>query len=198
MDEAALAREVAASLPYYPYKKLERFYDISGILAKPQLFDAMCALIAERARASGITKIVAFEARGFLFTPVAIKLGVPFIMLRKSGKMPNTVSSAPYTKEYEGVDVMCIQRDAVGPGDKVLLVDDILATGGTMCAGIELVKALGAEPTECACMVELKCLNGAARCTGAGAQAVWGFIGEDVLNVQARLPEGYVDDGQAH
>ena len=74
-EEQRLAREIAAVIPYFPYKKLERFYDISGLLAHPQLFDAMCDVIAKRGRALGITKIVAFEARGFLFTPVSIKCG---------------------------------------------------------------------------------------------------------------------------
>ena len=132
--DGELARRCAEVIPYFPYKKIERFYDISGILQHPHLFDQMCDAIAEQGRAAGITKVVGFEARGFLFVPVAIKLGVPFVMLRKTGKMPNTVSSRPYSKEYAGVDVMCIQRDAVRAGDRVMLVDDLVATGGTLCA----------------------------------------------------------------
>ena len=151
----SLEQQLAAVIPYFPYKKLDRFYDVQGILSHPELFGKACDAIAERYRALGVTKVAGFEARGFLFTPVALKLGVPFIMLRKAGKMPNTISSEPYTKEYEGVDVMCIQRGAVGPGDKVLLIDDLIATGGTLCSGIELVKSMGAETIECGCLVEL-------------------------------------------
>ena len=127
-------------IPYFPFKKIERFYDIQGLLNHPELFAAMCDVMAARYATLGITKIVGFEvnscaghsylwhphwlprdsqARGFLFTPVALTLKVPFVMLRKAGKMPNTISSTPYTKEYAGVDVMCIQRGAVTSEDKV-------------------------------------------------------------------------------
>merc|ERR1712086_437442 len=112
--------------------------------------------------------------------------------------MPNTISSAPYTKEYEGLDVMCVQKGAITKDDKVILIDDLIATGGTLCAGIELMKACEAEVTECSCMVELKVLKGRDRCLKAGAKAVWGFISEDILNVKAALPDDYKDDGAAH
>mmetsp|Transcript_35819 Transcript_35819/g.65024 ORF Transcript_35819/g.65024 Transcript_35819/m.65024 type:complete len:337 (-) Transcript_35819:274-1284(-) len=196
--DGPLAKEIAAIIPYYPYKKLDRFYDVGGLLAHPKLFNAMCAVMAKRYRKLGVTKILGFEARGFLFTPVAIKLGVPFVMLRKAGKMPNTISSGPYTKEYEGVDEMCVQKGAVVKGDKVVLIDDLIATGGTLCAGIKLMEACEAEVTECSCLVELKALKGRDKCLKAGAKAVWGFISEDILNTKAELPEGYVDDGKAH
>lgn len=195
---ANLESEVAAALPYYPFKGIDRFYDVQGLLNKPHLFEQMCDMLAARCAELGITKIVAFEARGFLFTPVSLKLGVPFVMLRKAGKMPNTISSTPYTKEYAGVDTMCIQRGAVGPGDKVMLIDDLVATGGTLCSGIELLKACGAEPTECACMVELKFLKGRERVIKAGAKGVWSFVDEEKLNTPAVLPKEYVDDGAAH
>mmetsp|Transcript_17621 Transcript_17621/g.37390 ORF Transcript_17621/g.37390 Transcript_17621/m.37390 type:complete len:212 (+) Transcript_17621:61-696(+) len=196
--DGPLAKKIAAVIPYFPFKKLEKFYDVQGLLNHPKLFDAMCTVMATRYAKLGATKVVGFEARGFLFTPVAIKLGVPFIMLRKAGKMPNTISSAPYTKEYEGVDAMCVQRGAIVPGDKVILIDDLVATGGTLCAGIELVKACEAEVTECSCMVELKALKGRDRCLKAGAKEVWGFMSEDILNMKAALPDDYVDDGAPH
>jgi len=194
--DGPLAKEIAKVIPYFPYKKLDRFYDIGGVLKHPKLFNAMCSVMAKRYRKLGVTKILGFEARGFLFTPVAIKLGVPFVMLRKAGKMPNTISSGPYTKEYEGVDEMCIQKGALVPGDKVILIDDLIATGGTLCAGIELVKACEAEVVECSCMIELKALKGRDRCLKAGAKDVWGFISEDILGEAAPLPDDYVDDGK--
>merc|ERR1712224_827558 len=97
------------------------------------------------------------------------------------------------TKEYEGLDVMCVQKGAIVPGDKIGLIDDLVATGGTLCAGIELVKACGAEVTECSCMVELKALNGRERCLKAVAKALWGFMTEDILTVKAALPDDYKD-----
>lgn len=194
--DGALAKEVAKVIPYYPYKKLEKFYDVQGLLHHPNLFDAVCTVMAKKFRKMGVTKLCAFEARGFLFSLVSVKLNVPFVMLRKAGKMPNTISSEPYTKEYEGVDTMCIQRGAIVEGDKVVLLDDLIATGGTLCAGIELIKACKAEVTECACMVELKDLKGRDRCIKAGAKAVWGFISEELLTTKADLPTDYVDDGK--
>eukprot|EP00967_Tisochrysis_lutea_P075946 scaffold102532_cov50-Tisochrysis_lutea.AAC.1 len=194
----SLERELAAVIPYFPYKKLERFYDVQGILKHPALFEKACNAMADRYKEMGVTKVAGFEARGFLFTPVAIRLNVPFVMMRKAGKMPNTISSAPYTKEYDGLDVMCVQRGAVLPGDKVLLIDDLIATGGTLCAGIELVKSMGASAIECGCLVELKALKGRERCLAAGASGVWGMIGEDLLTVAAELPQEYVDDGKPH
>ncbi|CAK0817216.1 unnamed protein product [Prorocentrum cordatum] len=196
--DGPLAREIAPVIPFFPFKQIERFYDIQGLLKHPKLLNAACALMAKRFRKLGATKVAAFEARGFLFTLVAIKMGVPFVMLRKSGKMPNTISSAPYTKEYAGVDSICIQKDIVAPGDKVVLLDDLVATGGTMCAGVELMKACEAEVVECACMVELRALKGRERLMKAGAKAVWAMMTEELLTTAAALPEGYVDDGEAH
>mmetsp|Transcript_63071 Transcript_63071/g.133144 ORF Transcript_63071/g.133144 Transcript_63071/m.133144 type:complete len:351 (-) Transcript_63071:125-1177(-) len=191
-----LAKEVAAVIPYFPYKKLDKFYDIQGLMKYPKLFDAVCTAMAKRYRKMGVTKIAAFEARGFLFATVSIKLGVPFVLLRKDGKLPNSMSSAPYTKEYEGVESICIQNGAIVEGDKVLLIDDLIATGGTLCAGIELVKALKAEVIECGCLIQLKELNGAEKCLKAGAKSVWGFITDDLLTTKAELPSDYKDDGK--
>ena len=129
---------------------------------------------------------------------MAVRLGVPFVMLRKSGKMPNMIYSKPYTKEYEGNDQLGIPRGHIVEGDKVLLIDDLIATGGTLSAGIELIQKVGAEATSCACMVELKMLGGAAKAKAAGAKDVWAFMSEDILLNEATLPEGYVDDGAAH
>jgi adenine phosphoribosyltransferase len=196
--DGPLAKEIAPVIPFFPFKHIEKFYDIQGLLKHPKLLNAACALMAKRFRKLGATKVAGFEARGFLFTPVAIKMGVPFVMLRKSGKMPNTISSAPYTKEYAGVDSICIQKDIIAPGDKVVLLDDLVATGGTLCAGVELIKACEAEVVECACLVELKSLKGRERVTKAGAKAVWALMTEELLTTAAALPTGYVDDGEAH
>mmetsp|Transcript_56364 Transcript_56364/g.132153 ORF Transcript_56364/g.132153 Transcript_56364/m.132153 type:complete len:341 (-) Transcript_56364:88-1110(-) len=195
-SEGPLAKEIAAVIPYFPFKGIEKFYDIQGLLKFPKLFNAVCAVMAKRYRKQGVTKLVAFEARGFIFTPMAIKLGVPFIMLRKGGKMPNTMSSEEYTKEYAGSEVVCVQKGAIVKDDKVVLLDDLLATGGTMCAGIELMKACEAEVLECGCLIELKALGGREKCLAAGAKEVWGFISEELLTTKAELPEDYKDDGK--
>eukprot|EP00931_Biecheleriopsis_adriatica_P100449 TRINITY_DN75769_c0_g1_i1.p1 TRINITY_DN75769_c0_g1~~TRINITY_DN75769_c0_g1_i1.p1 ORF type:complete len:352 (+),score=88.62 TRINITY_DN75769_c0_g1_i1:43-1056(+) len=194
--DGPLAKEVAAVIPYFPYKKIERFYDVQGLLKHPKLFNAVCSVMTKRYRKMGITKICAFDARGFLFTPVSIKLNVPFVMLRKGGKMPNTISSGPYTKEYEGVDEICIQKGAVVKGDKVILLDDLIATGGTLCAGIKLIQACEAEVTECSCMIELEALGGRDKCLKAGAKGVWTFMTEEILQNAAVLPDDYIDDGK--
>merc|ERR1712179_897521 len=132
-----LAKEIAAVIPHFPYKKMEKFYDIQGLMSHPKLFNAVCAVMAKRYRKRGVTKLVAFEERGFLFSTVFIKLGVPFVLLRKDGKMPNAISSVPYAKAYPHVDNLCVQKGLIEEGDKVVLIDDIIATGGTFCAGIE-------------------------------------------------------------
>lgn len=194
--DGPLAKEIAAVIPWFPYKKLPKFFDIQGLLRHPKLFNAMCAVMAKRYRKMGVTKIAAFEARGFVFSPVSIKLNVPFVLLRKDGKMPSAISSTPYTKEYEGLDSICVQKGLIVEGDKVVLLDDLVATGGTLCAGIELMKACKAEVVECGCMIELKALNGREKCIKAGAKDVWGFISEDLLTTAAELPDGYVDDGK--
>merc|ERR1719189_1555772 len=108
--------------------------------------------------------------------------------------MPNTIRSGGYETEYDKKDGLCIQRDAVRSGDRVVLIDDLIATGGTLCAGIELVKALGGKVVECACMVELKLLGGNDKVKTAGGGGAWSLLSEEVLTVRAELPEGYVDD----
>merc|ERR1719188_1503583 len=103
-SDGPLAKDIAKVIPYFPYKGLDKFYDMQGLLQHPKLFNAACAVMAKRYRKMGVTKLAAFEARGFIFSPVSIKLGVPFVLLRKDGKIPAAISSEPYTKEYEGVD----------------------------------------------------------------------------------------------
>lgn len=216
-SDGPLAKEIALHIPYFPFKKIERFYDIQGLLQHPKLLNAMCAVWAKRFRKMGVTKICGFEARGFLFTPVSIKLGVPFVMLRKAGKLPNTISSGPYTKEYDGLDEMCVQKGAVVKGDKVVLIDDLIATGarprggriGTLEPSLPLrdgcrrrwrrtsfASSPQAEVVECSCMVELKALKGREKCLAAGAKSVWGYISEELLTTKAELPDNYVDDGR--
>lgn len=127
-------------------------------------------MLASRYREMDVASVGGFDARGFVLgAPLALALKVPFFMLRKPGKMPNSISSGAYAVEYGKRDGMCIPRGhpldrddplnkstVVKAGDRVVLVDDLVATGGTLASGIELVHALGGTVIECACVVELK------------------------------------------
>lgn len=114
-------------------------------------------------QAAGITHVAGIEARGFILaTPIATSLGAGFVPIRKPGKLPAECVSIEYDLEY-GTDTLEIHRDAVGPGDRVLLVDDVIATGGTAEAAIGLLSGLGAEVVALALYVELVFLGGAQR-----------------------------------
>ena len=142
--------------------------------------------------------------------PIALGLKKPFIMMRKKGKMPNCVESPPYDTEYGKRDGLCVQRGAVKAGDRVLIIDDLVATGGTLSSAISLVRMSGGTVVECACVVELKMFVDPPAESGLPSRTklflaldmadvpVWGLVSEDVLTVEAELPEGYTDDGEEH
>jgi adenine phosphoribosyltransferase len=143
------------SIPDYP-KPGVVFKDVTPLLADPEGFAATIDAIAEPYLDAGVTKVVGAEARGFMLgAPVALKLGAGFVPARKPGKLPREVASEEYALEY-GTATLQMHLDAVGPGDKVLLVDDLVATGGTMVAQIKLVEKLGAELVGIACLMELE------------------------------------------
>jgi adenine phosphoribosyltransferase len=134
----------------------------------------------------------------------------PFIMMRKEGKMPNTMKSSDYKTEYGCRSGLTVQRDRIKPGDRVLIIDDLVATGGTLSSAIQLVHACGGTVVECACVVELKMFIDPDVSTGLpsrtklfnelsiGNVPVWGLVSEDILNNEAKLPEDYIDDGEEH
>uniref|UniRef100_A0A915BQF6 Adenine phosphoribosyltransferase n=1 Tax=Parascaris univalens TaxID=6257 RepID=A0A915BQF6_PARUN len=138
------------------------FVDVMVLMRHPALLDELCHAIAEHARAEipvAIDAIAGLEARGFLFGPqVAVALNVPFIPIRKKGKLPGKTITQSYSKEY-GIDVMEVQEDAVQQGSKVLVVDDLLATGGTMNAAIALIEKAGGEVAEAFTLIELAYLS---------------------------------------
>jgi adenine phosphoribosyltransferase len=122
-------------------------------------FDLMCQIV-EYAKEKDVDVIASPEARGFLFgVPVALDLGVGFAPVRKPGKLPRKVEVAHYDLEY-GTDSLCIHYDAIELGQRVLIVDDLLATGGTVKATIELIERLGGEVVGCAFLIELLDLPG--------------------------------------
>ena len=139
------------------------FRDITPLLSHPIAFQESIDRIVERFRDSRINVIAAAEARGFIFAaPVALALGAAFVPVRKPGKLPFETSAFHYELEY-GKDTLEMHTDAVQPGDRVLLVDDLLATGGTIHACAQLAERSGAEVIACAFAIELTFLEGRAR-----------------------------------
>jgi adenine phosphoribosyltransferase len=142
--------------------------------------------------------------------PIALALKKPFIMMRKKGKMPNSISSADYKVEYGSRSGLTVQRDKISKGDRVLIIDDLVATGGTLSSAVSLVHLCGGTVVECACVVELKMFIDPPSDSGLPSRTklfkemdidhvpVWGLVSEDVLTVEAKLHEEYVDDGEEH
>ena len=136
------------------------FYDISTLLAHADAWQVAMGRLANAVRAYHPTKLAGVESRGFLLAaPLALKLGCGFVMLRKPGKLPGKTIGLDYGLEY-GKDRIEIQEDAVEKGDRVVVVDDLLATGGTMAAGIALLEQVGAEVVAAAALIELTFLKG--------------------------------------
>ncbi len=139
------------------------FYDISTLLRHEDAWQVAMGRMAKAVRVFQPDLIAGVESRGFLIAaPLALKLGCGFIMLRKRGKLPGPVIGLDYALEY-GTDRIEVQADAVIPGQRVVVVDDLLATGGTMAAGIELLRKVGAEVPAAATLIELTFLNGRKR-----------------------------------
>ncbi|MDB4265337.1 adenine phosphoribosyltransferase [bacterium] len=136
------------------------FKDITPVLGDADLFKASLQLLAETAGDTKIDKVVGIDARGFIFAAgVAQILGAGFVPVRKKGKLPWTTHEMAYSLEY-GEDVVEIHADAIKPGEKILLVDDLLATGGTAAASIKLLKALEAEIVGISFLIALAELGG--------------------------------------
>jgi adenine phosphoribosyltransferase len=155
---AALLRDV----PDFPEPGIV-FKDITPVLADHTAFAQVVADLAAPFADAGITRVVGIESRGFIIgAPVALSLGAGFVPVRKPGKLPALTSRVEYALEY-GTDAIEIHRDGLTPGDRVLVVDDVIATGGTAAATLELVRGLGADAVGFAAYVELTFLNGRAR-----------------------------------
>ena len=139
------------------------FYDISTLLMHAGAWQETMSQLADVVRPHRPDLLAGIESRGFLVAaPLALKLGLGFIMVRKKGKLPG--KTVPYTYDLEyGTDSIEIQDDAVMPGQRVVILDDLLATGGTMNAAAQLLRQCGAEVTGAACLIELAFLNGRAR-----------------------------------
>ena len=147
------------NIPDFPVKGIQ-FKDITTALQQPECLRWMRDEMVNLYKDKGITKIVGVESRGFIIAPaVAMELGVGFVPIRKPGKLPAETVEISYQKEY-GVDTIQMHKDALCADDVVLLHDDLLATGGTMAAAIELVKKFGVKKVYVNFLIELDFLNG--------------------------------------
>ena len=151
-------KDYIAIVEDFPIKGIS-FKDITPLLQNAEAFTAAVKDLSEFAKEVGANVIVGPESRGFIFgCPVATKLNVGFVPVRKPGKLPRETVQVEYSLEY-GKNVLAMHKDALKPGDKVVIIDDLLATGGTLKATIELIESLGAEVVGCAFVVELTGLN---------------------------------------
>jgi len=152
-------KSIIRDIPDFPKKGII-FKDITTLLSDGRSFHRMIDLIAHRYVGQKIDQIVGVEARGFVLgSALAYKLGVGVTLVRKPGKLPSKVKQVTYDLEY-GTDTLEIHEDAFSKGDRVIIADDLLATGGTVSAVVKLVEGLGAEIVECAFMAELDFLEG--------------------------------------
>jgi adenine phosphoribosyltransferase len=150
------------SIPDFPKPGI-LFYDISTLLAHAKAWHATIERMADVLRPYKPDVLAGIESRGFLLAaPLALALGTGFVMLRKQGKLPGTTVRHTYALEY-GTDTIVIQQDAIKKGARVVLVDDLLATGGTMAAAVQLLETVGGVVPAAACVIELTFLEGRAK-----------------------------------
>jgi adenine phosphoribosyltransferase len=154
------------------------FRDLTTLMQDPDAFRESCDVLYERYKDQSIDKIVGIDARGFVFGAVlAYKLGIGFVPVRKKGKLPYKTIEETYSLEY-GEDTLEIHEDALDKGDKVIVVDDLIATGGTVGATVSLVEKLGAQILECAFIVELPDLKGRDKIKNCKVFSITEFEGE--------------------
>ena len=163
MDASSALLELILDVPDFPEPGIV-FKDISPLLSHPEGFAAVVAALAALGRDGDglvvVDKVVGMEARGFILAaPVALALGVGFVPVRKPGKLPRRTHSVSYSLEY-GDATLELHHDAIAPGERVLLIDDVLATGGTVRATRELVEACGGVPVGLGVLLELGFLPG--------------------------------------
>ncbi|KAJ9167725.1 hypothetical protein P3X46_019329 [Hevea brasiliensis] len=142
------------------------FQDITPLFLDHKVFKDTVDIFVDRYRDMGISVVAGVEARGFMFGPsIALAIGAKFVPLRKPGKLPASVISEQYVLEY-GTDCLEMHVGAVQPGERALVIDDLIATGGTLSAAIRLLERMGAEVVECACVIGLPEVKGQCRLRG--------------------------------
>ena len=155
-------KNIIRDIPDFPKKGII-FKDITTLLADAKSYQRMVDLISHRYVGKKIDKVVGVEARGFVIgAALAYKLGAGVVLVRKPGKLPGETYKRSYELEY-GTDSLEIHTDAIRKGERILIADDLLATGGTISAVVEMVRALGGEIEECCFLAELSFLNGRKR-----------------------------------
>lgn len=164
-------RRAIRDVPDFPKPGIV-FKDITPLLLEPRLFRRAVELMAAPYRNSRVLRVLSIESRGFLLgAPIAIELQAGLVPIRKPGKLPAARERVEYALEY-GTDALEMHHDAVGPGDRVLVVDDVLATGGTAEAAAKLVRAQGAELVGFTFLIELGFLKGRERLAGSRLEAL--------------------------
>jgi adenine phosphoribosyltransferase len=158
-------KDLIRDIPDFPKPGIV-FKDITPLLADPEGFALVIDSISDAFASQQVVKVIGIEARGFIVAaPVAHRLGAGFVPVRKRGKLPWRIEGEEYALEY-GTDLLEIHADAVAPGERVLVVDDVLATGGTAAATVRLVERLGGEVVGLAFIIELGFLGGRTRIPG--------------------------------
>jgi len=174
-------KEYVRDIPDFPNPGVV-FKDITPLLADPKAFSAVVDGIAEAAGrervdrgSAAVDKVLGIEARGFIVAaPVAYRFGAGFVPVRKAGKLPWEIEKTEYELEY-GTDLLEIHRDAIQPGERVLIVDDVLATGGTAAATVRLVEQLGGTVAGLGFIIELGFLGGRSKLEGHDVVALIGY-----------------------
>jgi adenine phosphoribosyltransferase len=158
-NQTEVLKSAIHTIPNYPKAGI-MFRDVTGILDDADAFKLTIEILADKFKDRGFTKIVGTEARGFLFgAPLALAMGLGFVPVRKPGKLPRATFAQDYQLEY-GEDTLEIHQDALLTTDKVLILDDLLATGGTIEATTKLIRRLGATTTDAAFVISLPDLGG--------------------------------------
>ncbi|MBC8247722.1 MAG: adenine phosphoribosyltransferase [Deltaproteobacteria bacterium] len=169
--------EKIRTIPHWPMEGV-MFRDITTLVQDPEAFRYTCDLLYDRYKNMKIDKVVSIDARGFIFGAVlAYKLDVGLVLVRKKGKLPPETIQEEYTLEY-GTNVVEISKHGIQKGDQVLIVDDLIATGGTVSAAAKLVEALGGDVIECAFVIELPDLRGREKLKGYKIFKLCEFEGE--------------------
>ncbi|KAI5660479.1 hypothetical protein M9H77_29272 [Catharanthus roseus] len=157
--------EAIRVVPHFPKPGI-MFQDITTLLSNHEVFKDTIDIFVERYRDMGISVVAGVEARGFMFgPPIALAIGAKFIPLRKPRKLPGEVISETYELEY-GNDCLEMHVGAVQPGERVLVIDDLVATGGTLSAAIRLLERVGADVVECACVIGVPAFKGRCKLNG--------------------------------
>lgn len=166
--------ELIRAIPDYPSPGVT-FRDITPLLGNGEAFGQAIGQLSDRFRDNRIDRVVGVEARGFILgAPIALALGAGFVPVRKAGKLPWAVVREEYDLEY-GSDKLEIHRDAIHPDERILVVDDVLATGGTAAATCRLVTALGGNVIALAVLIELTFLNGREKLAGVPVESLYTY-----------------------